>query len=830
MSDVLADGVGSRTTMADAPGFFRFLVLTCAVVASADNNENTQEFGENLALAFDSPNLFTNRTALPTLWNNLRDWCNRQRVAGAPIRKVVLPQRGTGKYIGVTNAITFPGWRDLRRLRSLLDRRSDYRSIDNPIVAAKKLCPEIESQGGFSPAMREASDEFRKLYLAKASLLELHRFWLALQGVLLQHEPAVQGKGLVPQLELRFGAGLEDVDLQMNLVDAKGNVDPLQTLDGYPDEVLRAANQWLERRTSESKALPLSQAINRGMIPLLEVRFGVWLSCFSMPATPVRCMLLIAKKHGDFARQWRVDVLSIGENWIVAGPISARDTISLYQYLALSTDEPAPPPAQALMLVGGVKAGTGLLGRVALLPEVVVQGPGTVTLECVASDIPTFRLKLERPQVNSIEASEPLVGPYKFRLEENILPGAEPLAIEKSVAFFRDALEHVDLSAIDETRWRVPAEASTCEVALPEIKSIPPVECSTSTTGEVAARFDDFLEAVYSEGRSGWSEQELIFTIRRVLGTDVPSVWDILRSLMESAWLIPTSNLRWRARRWWLRPPTLTKLRLANGDEALLLLGSTPAATRKRFSETATATGCLVEERAGVSEFTPSLLLATGRNIQLLIEELQWAVADARSVASTTAPNCWPQDGVDESRHARVGRWDWEQGRFTNHDSLATTSVSLERFRRERGDREDLYVVAGQSRVGRYVTASRVSAISEAYRRANVPMFEWDGHCLVRLSNDGYLISALASESVVLACRSAGPALIDGRWRYVYPADAGLVTSVRSVMGNSFIKSPLELPVGGTGYLETRAFVRLRHRNIFRVRGLSLAYTRGDDR
>jgi hypothetical protein len=126
MSDALAYGLVPYKPRPGLPGFFRYLVMTCAIVATADSNDATQEFGKNLAQAFGSRNPFNNRSSLPDLWLRLARWCNEENAAGRAIRRVVLPPPGTGKYLGLTNAITFPSWRDLRRLRQLLDRRAEF--------------------------------------------------------------------------------------------------------------------------------------------------------------------------------------------------------------------------------------------------------------------------------------------------------------------------------------------------------------------------------------------------------------------------------------------------------------------------------------------------------------------------------------------------------------------------------------------------------------------------------------------------------------------------------------------------------------------------------
>jgi hypothetical protein len=823
MSDALARDTLAFQGTADAPGFFRYLVMTCAIVATADNNDLTQEFGENLALAFDSHNFFTNRTALPVLWRRLRDWCNQQNAAGAPVRKVVLPPPGTGRYLGLTNAITFPGWRDLRRLRQLLDRRSEFRSIDGPVAAAKQLCPEIENDASFSPAMRQACEEYQKLYSAKASLLELHRFWLALNGLLQQNHLSTHRRSLTPRLELRFGSGLDDVELQVTLLDSKGSIDVRQVLDGCPDEVLRSVGPWLTQIVGESRSSPLTAAVHNGILPLVEAHFGVWHSSLRVPVPPVSCLILLSRKNKDLARKWGVEAEPIGEDWLLAGPVAARDAQSLYQYLGLGGEDSLPSISQALMLTGGFKTGSGFLGRASLLPKIEIAGPGTAVLTRTDINGPAYALRAEVSRIYSIDAKESLSGAYKIRLEEDIVPGIEPLAVEKSVVFFPDALEHVELAAIDQTLWHRAPETSTRKTVRTAIEFAPLAERRSEWSPDSSERFHDLLEAIYAEGRLGWSEQELVASIRRLLGADIPAVWDILRGLTECGWLMVTSNLRWRVRRWWIRPPSLVKLSLADGTEALLLTGSTPAMIRKRFTETAAAAGCVVEERAGPSEFAASMLLAKGADIPSVVDELQWSVVEEFTVPSSAAPDCWPLENVDESRHRRVARWDWKAGCFTSREQIQSDSVELERFRRERGDRDDLFVVSGPNGATRYATTSRTRAIAEAYRRAQVPLFQLDGANLVRMPRDGHLPDSLAAMALVLTCRSPGPALVDGRWTYVYPADTSWVQSVRGVMGRFFVGGRLESPKEG-GHLSAETFGYLRNRNLFRVHGCGPAF------
>lgn len=831
MSRVLAHGMVSQTKAADAPGFFRFLVMTCAIVATADGNDRTQEFGENLALAFDSPNLFTNRAALPGLWARLQSWCNRQREGGVPLRKVVLPEPGAGKHLGLTNAISFPGWRDVNRLRSLLERRSHYVTISNPIAAAKLLCPRIKNDSKFSASMQLASDEYEKLYFAKASLLELHRFWLALRHALQLDGTPRRVNSSFPRLELRFCSHVEDAELQVTVIDAKGVPLSDKRLEGCADDVLRLLRQWLAQHALSAAGASLCATVDGGLIPFLEERFGLWVSKLSPPELPMRCMLLVSKKKSDFAREWRIEATPIGEEWMLVGPLPVRETLSVYQYLGYTNGEFTTSLPQALLVSGGYKTAAGLLGRVSLLPSIIVKGPGVPSLKGAASDRNEPSLTKNESPYWRITATCPLEGPYTVLLEEDILPGAEPLAVEKTLSFFPDALEHVGLPHIDDTHWKAAPETCKHEFAsLPTVALSAPGDDMTDPRAGVVAQFDDFLEAVYAGGRSGWAEQDLISAMREILGPSTPSPWDIVRGLTECGWLLETSNLQWRARRWWLCPPLILRIRLADGSEALLLRGSAPAVVRRRFAETVFAAGCTVDTRRGVGDYSALSLLATGPRLQAVVDELGWTVRDAIVATFPPAPHCWPMETVDESRHRPVAKWAWERGAFDKRLTSAPDVVAIERFRRERGDREDLFVVCGNGIATRFVTASRVIAISEAYRRMSAPLFEHKQSLLVRIPKEGHLVQALASEAITRACRNSGPTLIDGRWAYAYPADSYFAHKVRKLFGSSFVISQFAVTIGSNMGLAPQSFAYLRHRKIFRAdgRGASLTQELGD--
>lgn len=818
MQRVLASGMPRRIASDDTPGFFRYLVMTCAIVAIADRNEVTQDFGVNLALAFDSPNIFSKREALPRLWASLQRWCNSRRDAGEPIRSVVLPPPGAWKHIGITHAITFPGWRDAVRLKALVERHRRDVVIDGPAAAAKVLCPQVRYSPRFTPAMHDACEEYEKLYFAKATLLALHRFWLAVRHALEVERDTAKVPVFSTQFRLWFGSDIEDVELQADVIDANGMLVESKKLDDCVDNVLRDFPEWLVEHGLSDAGAPLRTASRAGFVPFTEEGFGLWTSALSLPDFPSRCVVLIAKDKGHLAQRWGTNAVSIGENWLLMGPLPGRHTASIYQYLGANVGISHELPSPQLRVRGGVRTGGGYLGRPSFLPTIVAPGPGELSLRGGPSACPLPQLVPQDAVSWRFESSRALDGRYTVVLEENVLQDAEPLAVEKTILFVPDALEHDRLPDIDDTRWRViPEECFEGGGAVVPAAVLSTRDAEQAVQDEIAGQFNDFLEALYAGGRSGWTTQDLLCLMRDVLGSSAPSPWDILRGLVEAEWLIETSNVSWRARRWWLREPTVAKLALTDGTFALLLRGSTPTAVRRRFTDTVTASGCTLHVRHGVGSYSPLSMLATGGQLDSVEKELNWPVATAGSVSVAVAPLCWPSESVDESRHRLAGKWRWERGAFEQSVLPANDDVVLERYTRERGDREDLFVVSERVNATRYVTPSRVAAITEAYRRMKAPFFRYKEGLMLRVPRDGYLVRGMASEAIRRAARNSGPAFIDGQWVYAYPADSYVVQKVKKVFGAPFITSGLADTDENKLETSPGSLGMLRHRNIFRA-------------
>lgn len=816
MASLLAYGWDGSSEERRTPGFFRFLVLTCGTVAAADANRESREFGANLSAAFGTAHAFANRAALPGLWIRLRSWCLRQRARGLSIRELVLPQDSGGshyRFLHGTYALAFPTWRDLSHLRVVLDRHPEFTSGIDPVDVVRTICPVIRHDEGFSSAMRLASEEFRQLYQARASLLRLHRFWTAFSRV--ADERIVQQDALlrIPRLDLRCSFELEDAVLSLSVVTLRGD-DPIESdlqVEGPADEVMQVIPAWLGQHKFSGKG-PAAALLVSGALPLLEAGLGLWTASHKIPEVPRRCLLLLSNERKDFAHLWNQKAV-VGQNWTLVGPFAPGEATSLYARLGLRANASVPSVADSLRMVGGFRTGDGLLGRKSALPQLLTAGSSALTIRSYVQASPPASLLSRSDGLTQIEAAGPLDGRYVVRLEEEPVPGVDPLAIERRLLFYRDAVEHSSLTPPEANRWIVQIELASNQSSAPQTQESRAHFEGNDCAGETATTFDDLLEAIYAEGSNGWSEQELVSATRDILGPEAPSPWDVLRGLYESGWLLPAVSTKWRARRWWLRPAGLV-LGSSSGGRFALLKGSAPVAIRRRFVSTAQSLGAQVSLRCGVGPYSPLLLMAHGSAVDSLPSELGWQLEPVPQLPADAAPQCWPADASDPARHIAVATWSWKRGTFLALDDGSDNGVALRRFRRTAGDRPDLYTVEEGSR-RHWAGVSRTIAIAEAHRRASVPLFANDGGRIVRLASDGYLPLPLAALSTIRTARYSGPVQIDERWTYAYAMDAHTRLDVRRLLGPTFIAGANDFWARDSG-LRSAVVGHMRGRSDFR--------------
>lgn len=817
---VLADGFDGTWPDREAPGFLRFLILCCAVVARSDANSATKNFRVNLSAAFGNGATFNRLDALPTLWKRLETWCASKHKAGQPFRKIVLPEQHkwaqTLIYVGLTQAITFPAWRDLQHMRSVAGHDLTLQRMDDPFEAAKRLPRLIEHDRQFSDAMREAVQEYRRLYEARASMLHLHRFWKAIRGVLGARARKPSRSKLEPRIELSFCLDLYETTMSICLVDADSGwlVEGEEAkFSDSVEQVTKALPQWFHNRGFQATANPILRVFSEGTVPFLEEGLGIWVASHRRPLHERRCIVLHTNRGGGRLGRIAPPSRWFGDRCAVSDVLTAEQVRSVFDELArfLGTEDRSPPRALEPRMIGGFKTGSAYLGRPALLPRIEAPEGGALQLLASPADEHEVEVRLSSDGRHRISTSHTLSGFRLLRYEEQPLEGIEPLVWQKTLMFVPSAYEHEKLGDPDSKRW-VRLEEYVAESG----KEVPIAfeyeargEAWAIDDDESARRFEDFLEALYASGRSGWAEPELIETMREVLGPNQPSPWDVLRSLEECSWLVCRHAIAWRTRRWWLQPPRLFVPR-EQSQRIALLGGSAPEAIRRRFSATATNLGATVEERRGVGPYSPRLCVACGVEPHRLAEELGWPLEPIPEWPFSTAPSGWPLEASDPGSHEMAGSWDWRRGRFGSNPAHTSDPVRLERFTRARRDRPDLFVVTSEHPRSRRVASSRVVAVLEAYRQARVPMFSLEGNRLMRLPHDGHLPLPLTLGACLRLGVASGPVRSRDEWRYAYPADEWIVEAIRTTLGATIISGGRSAAVKGPSPAELIG--RRRHR------------------
>jgi hypothetical protein len=421
------------------------------------------------------------------------------------------------------------------------------------------------------------------------------------------------------------------------------------------------------------------------------------------------------------------------------------------------------------------------------LPTVETPSAGDLAIE--ERDDVTFTPSVQRVSATRwrIATGDRLSGAYRLSFVEQIGPAIDPLVDELSVDFVPDALEHNELRSPNPRDW-IDSHELAIAGRTSEVSVLPrsPIEGRESIADERAARlFDDLTEALYAGGRSGWSEVEVIETIRALLGPTAPRVWDVLRSYEEAGWMYCASSISWRARRWWLRAPEI--LFLSAQSPTVILRGMQPRIVRERFEETARSLGGRIVIRNAVGPYGPTMTIAVDVDVDRLSQELRWPVSRQPAVPEERAPECWTSVVGDPGGHSVRWFWNWSSGRFGQERNGGRADVVLTRCERERRDAADLFVVEGRGE--RFVTPSRAVAICEAYRRARAPMWVLVDGLLVTVPDEGHLVLPIARAISLSGLRHSAPIKAGESWRYAHEANLWAIDRITHVFGASFVRA-----------------------------------------
>lgn len=780
--EFLAFGTYPNGMPDEVPGFFRFLLLTCVVVASADENKETREFGKNLQRLLSTTRVFGHRQALPRMWERLASWSAQRRRDGLPIRQVVLPPFDRSEpYIGLTNAISFPSWRDTHRLRSLFEGSSERYLLATPRDVALRLCPVIRGDDRFSLQMRTASEEFDTLHRNRASLLHSHRFWGAVCRGLELKRPRNAAPDQGFRAELVVGAVSEDTRIfffreQIAELDGRKHAiesclvcDALKTLEKLEDEGLRREGELL-------------QALRAGALPFAQERFGVWIANMSGGIADDEWTYLVRDDRTNSLRRLAfVKISPLTGGWSLIEPVMGSSAIHIHKALGLYGGK-ALDHGATIRVRGGVRTLGGFLGRPALLPWIEMDG--TAKIRVSPSD-GAINVRIERLEGKAVLKSDvSLEGRFEISFEDH-LNGRRILAMHRAIRFVDHAPEHPMIGRASAS-WYDKVECSDkAWIDAPiEVAIAASDDRWRDSTREM--RFDDLLEVIYARGASGWAERELIDVVREL--TPGPSPWEILRTLQESGWLQAKASLRWRASLWCLVAPSLSTIRVDDSD-AVLLCGSASAVVRSRFESTVLSMGGTVRFIQGVGAFSPLTAIALGVSAEHLTEELAWPIAALRSAARLRGTGWWSVVPAGIEKHQVHAAWNWSASEFRPCAVKAPVEdIEVRWWRRIEMDRADLYSVDGGEPI-QFVSPSRSVALCEAFRRARRAMFAERGGLLERLSADGHLPLHLSRTLHAYALMSPGVVPCGTGWGYAYPSSDLGMSTVRACLGRHFVQS-----------------------------------------
>jgi hypothetical protein len=765
--DVFRTGRISKPGSNEAPGYFRYLVLSALVPALAPEETDSNDFRVRLGALLGLGGQLSDVGGLPRLWKSLTKWCDGQRAEARPFRRVDLPEPGHMRLIGYSIRLAFPSWRDRERLTQEVDRVGAER-FDRPRAVIGHLKHHIEF-GSYSTSMQDAFTDFYTRFQSGERLLTQHRFWRLIRDVVSNLESRARTVPLTDRARLTLSFGIDDADMSMAFVVASGTeADPIEafrtegTVSAVLEDLMSApvATRWVPDW--------VRQTITSGVLLLDEERWGRWAL---KKRSEIGRAGIIAVVRDHIAA--RADLRSIG--WRPAGRewvFGDIRNLGELERLLLGLDRRAPALDEDLVtlkVVGGIKTGGVLLGRPRTLPSIRATAASSLSIEPIGDTRGDPSLEPLDSDTWSLIATTPLAGTWRITASEDAAPGLAPMEFEQNVAFDDRAVEHATLAEPDRdpTKWEPEVELifQRGEALEPRSGSYP------QAAVEGNDRLTDLLEAIYARGRTGWAESDIVDLMRRVIGSsDGPRPWDMLRILQVSGWIEPRQQTTWRGRRWFLRPLSLVVL--GEGTDAVTVLdGASPLVVRERFRAVAASIGARDVAGVPIGVWSPPVLAVQGVDPGVLAEASGLTVERAVDVVTSPAPAAWPKERRSATHRDLVSSWSWQASAFRTEAEEPPNGVSLGRYRRARGDERDVYIVGAPSLAPMSFT-SRASAVMEAHRAAGSPLFEFDGSRLRRMASDGHLPEPIERTLRLTHLVNAG-LFVDpvGHRSFCYPAD-----------------------------------------------------------
>jgi hypothetical protein len=761
LDDVLRCGIRPSFRDPESPGWFRFLILTCVVASVSPEVSETGNFRERLRELLGLGSTLGNLTALPAHWKALAKWCDRQREAGKPYRRVILPDPGHMTQIGYSVRISFPSRHDLGPMRTRYAGLAGGGPLlpKTVIRAVRNDLNNVSWSDGF----RAAFLDFEARYGRNERLLADHPFWIAVASVAFG-EAESDHDAVHTQIEVAT-----DIDGANAFILQTREARLLRRLSREAQRVAEIAGEVTLELTElvgilgdpslvagDTLLSGLRTGAERGIVPFEDASWGTWRANPKPDTARIRFLL-----RPDVARKWlRLD----STDWLLTDPLPRGQALDLLEDVR---GKAFPISDIAVLTVSdGIRVGSSYLGRSAFLPVVNVPPGSHCILTAANAESGELECIVDPGGKISLRAGGALTGAWRLAVAEGESHDARSDILLK---FVGRALEQEtkDPDALP-AAWEAEPEAD-----VDENRSV----SSGSLALDIAPpdpMILDLLEAVYAGCGSGWSEKDLVHVIARALGRNDPTVWDIMRLLYEGGWIEPRVSNQWRARKWYLRPPRV--LQSSCGTIAMLD-GAACEIVRERFTATASRLGGKVELRCLPHCFSVPVVLAKCEHAEMLALELGIPFAPLRCAVPRSGRLAnFRVSRYDPDRRTIGSTWVWERRGFRKSPTTGsgTARVSLQRLIRARGDARDVYRMKAQQKP-EAVFDSRCVAILSAHVENRQPLFHAleDAPLLERVALEGYLPIEIARYLVILSGVASGLRVgLEGSPRYVYPYPA----------------------------------------------------------
>jgi hypothetical protein len=618
--------------------------------------------------------------------------------------------------------------------------------------------------------LKHAFEEFRGAYYMQRRALGDLRFWR-----LLERASTLTGRRARPNVTIEMLFDADKRALFLASCEEEGEAEPFASLD---DALVAVGAEC-----SENLAVA-----TLGILFFRLVGAGRWRAEPEAHDSVFGLYVAVAERHkrkiGD-----RLGLLAnIGAWAITTHPLALeviKDALKKAKLLFPKHERIVRP-----CLSGGARSNGVWLGRPRFLPTLESDTVNYVIRNALPHATKTL-LSIEQGQLKSDQSVD-----GAFFIHPSLLRGEEHAPWSIRLQFVSNAFVHSSLASARRNlpllRDWDPGVSARLEIATQEML--------TWESGESACA--DVLEAVYTCGRSGWEEAQIIALLERA--DDAMNPWRLLHSLRDAGIVEPRLRAGWKGRVWTLQEPRIIEAHRL-GQPLVQVEGALCSRMIEDFKLAVEGLGGTPFRRLGVTQWAPPMFGALDVPAKVLAERLGW-----RFVTEPKAPIEKPLAFI-ETQHQALhyeprDAWSWSVRRFLSGEG-AQEGVQLVRLTHT-GERDhDVYRVEHKGRKLHYL--SRIAAIASAHALARTPLFEWcpeEGVIALR-GREGGLPDALATEMRRRMLRNAGPRGSE----YVYPANDAVAR---------WLDAQLSGCISGVfhGAQDTRTLISLARRSLGRSR------------